>query len=372
MPASVFLSHAHENRSIARDVYHTLVNAGIRCWLDEAEISPGESIMGKVEDAIDEMDILAVVLSRASVNSSWVRAELRMAMTEELKEAHVRVVGLVVDDCRIPGFLRDKLYIDLRADFSTGVERLLSFLRGDVPTIAKPPQAILADFIASADDELWGRYSRRSLRQSDFAQLVRTLGDDEIVAAVEIAQLWRGYKAWEDGLLGAISRRTGRDDPTAAAILRRLVSVGLLEPATDLDYTRQRTQAYTDGDGLIPLRRFAIKSRAFDFLPAPRPDRLSEVLAAVEPITVGSRGWYALSFGVPLVRRDAAEPVQVVVQRYAPERAWIFASAEDRRPTTVNERRASSGWTKDPFADAGAIEHVGLELARFDDLGLLT
>ncbi len=370
MPSSIFLSHAHADRSVVQQIYHELRKADVPCWLDEAEILPGESIMGKVEEAIDDMDYLGVVLSRTSVNSSWVQAELRMAMTEELKEARVRVIGLVIDDCRIPGFLRDKLYLDLRTDLIAGVHQLASFLRGEPRIIQKPRQVVLAELIEGADEELWTRYrySRKHLQQSSFAQLVRSMNDDELTAAVAIAYRWKGYKEWEDGLIGIIIRYTRSDPSTARRILHRLVDLGLLEPATDLDYSSSDEKAYTDGDEILPLRRFAVRSRAFDFLPPPPPERLSEALATREPCSVVSQGWSADNFGEPMPRKDNPGRVKVVVQQYEPERAWIFASADDRTPEIVNERRS---WWTEGYPSTGEMEHVGFTLDRFDDLGLL-
>jgi len=371
VPSSIFLSHAHADRSIVQQIYHELRKADVPCWLDEAEILPGESIMGKVEEAIDDMDYLAVVLSRTSVNSSWVQAELRMAMTEELKEARVRVIGLVIDDCRIPGFLRDKLYIDLRTDLTAGVHRLMSFLYGEPRVIQKPRQAVLAELVESADEELWHRYSRNDLQQASFAQLIRSMNDDEFTAAITVAHQWKDYKAWDDDLIEIITGCTKSDPTTARRILRRLVDLGLLDPATDLDYSRSASKAYTDGDALIPLRSFAVRSRAFDFLPPPPPERLSEVLTARDPCSVVSRGWYALNFGQSVPRNDNSGCVKVVVQRYEPGRAWIFASADDRAPEIAHGRRSSVEWTEDPFANSGPMEHVGFALDQFDDLGLL-
>ncbi len=371
MSSSIFLSHAHADRSIVQQLYHELRKAEVSCWLDEAEILPGESIMSKVEEAIDDMDYLGVILSKTSVNSSWVQAELRMAMTEELKEARVRVIGLVIDDCRIPGFLRDKLYVDLRTDFTAGVRQLVSFLYGEPKVIQKPRQALLAELVEGADEELWHRYTRKGLQRSGFAQLVRSMNDDELTAAVVVAHLWKDYKAWENWLTGIIAECTKSDSMTARGILRRLFELGLLEPATDLDYSRIAQKAYTRGEALYSLRRFAVRSRTFDFLPPPPPERLSEALTIREPCYIVSSGWHALNFGDPVPRRGNSGSVKVIVPQYEPARAWIFASAYDRTPEIVHERRSASEWTEDPFADIGQPEFVGFALDRFDDLGLL-
>jgi len=369
--SSVFLSHARADRSVARQIYQELVKAEIRCWLDEAEILPGESIIGKVEAAIDEMDFLAIILSRTSVNSTWVQAELRLAMTNELQEARVRVVGLLIDDSRVPGFLRDKLYIDLRADFMAGIEQLASFLRGEAPAVPKPKQAVLAEIVENADDELWRRYSTKRLRKSAFAQLLRSLTDDELTAAVAVGARWKGYKQWEGGLIHLIQQKTDSDHMIARRVLRRLVDLGLLELATDLNYSKLNEQAYTYGPALIPLRHFAVRSRMFDFLPPPPPERLSEILAANTSCHIVSDGWYAMSVAEPVPHEDGGGQIKAVVQQYKPERAWIFQSANDRTPEVLNEWRSSSDWSLDPFVSSGNQEIVGFPLARFDDLGVL-
>jgi hypothetical protein len=196
--------------------------------------------------------------------------------------------------------------------------------------------------------------------------------EDELTAAIVIAYRWEaGHKKWEHGLIRTIVDSTRSDFSTARRILRRLVDLGLLEPATDLDYSSSDEKAYRDGEVLFPLRRFAVKSRAFDFLPPPPPERLSELLTAQTPGNVASDGWYAHNFGRPVPRKDNPGRVKVVVQQYEPERAWIFASADDHTPEIVHERRSGAEWTQDPFAGISHIEVVGFALDRFDDLGLL-
>lgn len=369
--SSIFLSHAHADRSIVQQIYHELREADVPCWLDEAEILPGESIMGKVEEAIDDMDYLGVILSRTSVNSSWVRAELRMAMTEELKNARVVVIGLVIDDCRIPGFLRDKLYIDLRTDFTAGIHQLVSFLRGEPRIIRKPRQVVLAELIEDADEELWYRFTRNDLRRSSFAQLVRSMDDDELTAAVAIAYWWDGFKASESDLIEWIAGYTRTDFSIGRRVLNRLVDLGLLVQVFDRPDSYLDEKAYTHGEIFFPLRDFAIRSRAFDFLPPPPPEKLSEILTTQDPCTVYSHDWSAFNFGEPEPRKDSSGCVKVLVQRHEPARAWIFASADDRAPEIVDERhvfeRLVGLWSSHP----GKQVIVGFALDRFDDIGLL-
>ncbi len=61
------------------------------------------------------------MLSKASVESEWCRKELSAALIRELDERHVLVLPVLVEDCQIPLFLRDKKYADFRTSFDTGL-----------------------------------------------------------------------------------------------------------------------------------------------------------------------------------------------------------------------------------------------------------
>jgi hypothetical protein len=97
-----------------------LKDGDIPVWFDEAELEPGDSIIQKIEAAIDRMDYLIVILSPASVSSGWVREELRMALHKGIAGRKFTVIPVLRAKCEIPGFLRDRKYVDMRpaADWS--------------------------------------------------------------------------------------------------------------------------------------------------------------------------------------------------------------------------------------------------------------
>lgn len=74
--ASIFLSYDHSDELLVGQIRGLLSKAGIRCWYDRVDLQPGASFIGGIEAAIKEFDYLGVVLSRASVNSPWVKAEV--------------------------------------------------------------------------------------------------------------------------------------------------------------------------------------------------------------------------------------------------------------------------------------------------------
>jgi hypothetical protein len=125
--ASIFLSHSSLDKDFARRLAVDLRARGIRVWLDEADIGVGDSLIGRLEQAIDETDYLAVLLSENSVQSEWVLREVRMALHREISGKRVVVLPLLYHSCNIPGFLRDKIYADFRneANYEVGITQLV-------------------------------------------------------------------------------------------------------------------------------------------------------------------------------------------------------------------------------------------------------
>ena len=113
--SSIFLSHNHADKPFVRRLAQDLQDAGVRVWIDEAEIMIGDSLIEKIRQGIDEMEYVGVVISQNSVKSEWVKREVDIAMNQEIEGKLVKVLPLVIEDCELPGFLKGKLYADFRA-----------------------------------------------------------------------------------------------------------------------------------------------------------------------------------------------------------------------------------------------------------------
>lgn len=112
--AQVFLSHSHSERQLARRLAADLRKEGHIVWVDEAEIKIGDSLIEKIREGIDSVDYVAALLSKTSVESEWVKKELDIASNREIEEKRVVVLPLLVDDVKLPGFIKGKFYGDLR------------------------------------------------------------------------------------------------------------------------------------------------------------------------------------------------------------------------------------------------------------------
>jgi TIR domain len=114
----VFISHSHVDKPFARRLTIDLAALGAHVWLDEAEMRIGDSLFDKIQQAIDDVDFLAVVLSPESVKSAWVNEEVKQAMAAQLAGAKPHVLPLLLREAVLPGFLREKLYADFREEIT--------------------------------------------------------------------------------------------------------------------------------------------------------------------------------------------------------------------------------------------------------------
>jgi len=118
--SGIFLSHTNIDKPFVRKLAADLRNDGHTVWIDEAEINIGDSLIGKIREGLDSVDYVAVVLSKASIQSEWVKKELEIASNREIKEKRVIVLPLIIENVEMPGFLEGKLYGDFSDEKNYG------------------------------------------------------------------------------------------------------------------------------------------------------------------------------------------------------------------------------------------------------------
>ena len=127
---SVFISYSHSDRDFVDRLALALLNKKINVWLDRWEIQVGDSLIQKIEAGLEECSALLVVLSKASTESEWCKKELSAGLIRELDERKVVVLPLLIEDCKIPLFLRDKFYADFRKEFDFAFKDVVNALAG--------------------------------------------------------------------------------------------------------------------------------------------------------------------------------------------------------------------------------------------------
>jgi hypothetical protein len=85
--ASCFVSHSSSDADFTARLVGRLRSAGVRVWYAPEELSPGQKIVDQIDAAIGTFDKLLVVLSDASLESNWVKTEIRKAFHRQREEA---------------------------------------------------------------------------------------------------------------------------------------------------------------------------------------------------------------------------------------------------------------------------------------------
>lgn len=92
----VFICHAREDKaSIVSPLAKCLKDQGVECWIDEAEISAGESIVEKVNEGLRSSNFVVVVISRAFMSKNWPKREFLSAINAEASSGRVVVIPIV-------------------------------------------------------------------------------------------------------------------------------------------------------------------------------------------------------------------------------------------------------------------------------------
>lgn len=80
---SCFISYSHADKDFARRLHDTLQARGIRCWLDERQLLPGDQIHRAIDEAVRLWDKVLLCCSEAALTSWWVDKEIQKALQKE-------------------------------------------------------------------------------------------------------------------------------------------------------------------------------------------------------------------------------------------------------------------------------------------------
>jgi len=101
------ISHNKKDELPAHEVAIFLAAESVPLWFDEWEIQAGDSIVGKIEEALASCSHFVLLWSASASGLDWVRRELRAALAKAIKAGAPRIIPVRLDDTPLPELLAD-------------------------------------------------------------------------------------------------------------------------------------------------------------------------------------------------------------------------------------------------------------------------
>ena len=96
-PKEVFLSHSSKNRKKASEIVSKLKAHKIPVWYSDKNIVGAQQWHDEIGKALKRCDWFIVLLSKNSVESSWVKRELTYALKHSQYENHI--LPILIENC---------------------------------------------------------------------------------------------------------------------------------------------------------------------------------------------------------------------------------------------------------------------------------
>jgi len=101
----VFLSHSWKDKAVVRPLADRLRADGLRVWLDEWEIKPGDNIPAKIEEGLEHSRVLVLCMSANAIGSDWARLESDTFRFRDPLNKDRRFIPLPLDSATVNGSL---------------------------------------------------------------------------------------------------------------------------------------------------------------------------------------------------------------------------------------------------------------------------
>lgn len=122
----VFISHSFKDKLVVRDLAERLKVDGVRVWLAEWEIQPGDGIANKINEGLANSRTLVLVASANADELEWITFERQIAYFTDTSYPQRRFILLRLDDEKFKETLKQFAYVDWRQKSSEEYARLLA------------------------------------------------------------------------------------------------------------------------------------------------------------------------------------------------------------------------------------------------------
>jgi anti-anti-sigma factor len=134
----VFLCHSSTDKAAVRDLRQRLLQLGVKPWLDEVDLLPGQLWEKEIPAAVRGSDAIVVCLSQQAVGATgYLQREIKYALdaAEEQSDESIFIIPSRLEECDVPERLRKWQWVDLFA--ADGYDRLATALQARALALQK-------------------------------------------------------------------------------------------------------------------------------------------------------------------------------------------------------------------------------------------
>jgi hypothetical protein len=128
----VFISHSSKDKKFVRTLKDCLEENDIDTWVDEDQLDLGDTLVSKLESALNDSSHFVLVLSSTSVESDWVKLEIKKAIMNQRTGLLQKIIPIKYRTCDIPEQLSELIHHDLSEEvvLPTGDGQKVRFISG--------------------------------------------------------------------------------------------------------------------------------------------------------------------------------------------------------------------------------------------------
>jgi hypothetical protein len=132
----VFLSHNSNDKPAVRNLAVELRKRGLKVWLDEDDLRPGQPWQDQILAAIQDSVSVAVLIGKDGIGP-WHKEETRSALDFAVRDSR-SVIPVILPGAPkappLPPFLDNRTWVDLRPTLNkTGLDKLIWGITGKKP-----------------------------------------------------------------------------------------------------------------------------------------------------------------------------------------------------------------------------------------------
>ena len=120
---SIFVSYSSKDRPFAMGLTQELQSLGATVWIDQHGIGLGSNWDNSIEDALENAQVLLLIISKTAVASGNVQDEVSIA-----KEEGMKIVPILIEQCELPMRWKRMQYADYVTDHERAIRRMLEAL----------------------------------------------------------------------------------------------------------------------------------------------------------------------------------------------------------------------------------------------------